>query len=207
MISTEEPLFRSVHSALTFAFKHQNLSPSTPLQHLVVSSGEGGFPRRNSDVSLHGEFGSVVAGAILYHVCELMTGEKMTIIGRYSHKIKPRHTRRVKVVVTNHDGTKTSQWVSEKDDNFDITDQFKEACNILGNHHDIRLKIEDDALRSTLIARYFGVKQSMKSLAVNISMSDRWLRKLNRPIRETLQKLEERAIVMIAGKLEERGFC
>ncbi len=206
MYHSEDPLFSSVHAALTFAFRHQNPSPSTPLQNLVSSSGP--IPRSRGDgLSLSGEFGLIVAGGIICHVCELMTGEKMTLIGRYSNKMKHGTKRRVKVVVENNDGSKSTKWISEESGDSSLEEQFKMACITLSNHPDIRCRSEDDSLRVALIARYFGMKQNMKSLSESMGFSDRWLREINKPIKETLQKIENRAIILISNKLEDRGFC
>ena len=202
----DDPIFSSVHSALNFAFRHREASPTTPLQGLVISHGEL-FHRRSNDIPLHGQCGSFVAGSVLLHVCQLMSGEKMAIIARYSNKIKIRKFNKRKIKIKNDDGTHKNKWEIDFLDDVSLSKDFKEACEFIGKSPEFRCKIEDDYLRYVLIARYFGMKQSMIDLANTFGVSDRWLRELNRPLKENLQRLEERAIMLLENKLESRGLC
>lgn len=79
---TEEPLFRSTHEALKFAFGYMDhQSPSTPLMQMIVSSGDR-LPIGN-DKGLIGLDAAAQAGMILAEVCRLSDDQHNVIVARY----------------------------------------------------------------------------------------------------------------------------
>lgn len=76
----DEPLFKSTHDALTFAFNYAGQqSPRTPMTSLfktsVLGSGKG----------LSGLDGAAQAGMILAEVCRLPDDQHNVIVARYGH--------------------------------------------------------------------------------------------------------------------------
>lgn len=76
----EEPLFKSTHDALVYAFQYANRqSPKTPMTSLMRSVSIG------SGKGLSGVDGAAQAGFILAEVCRLPDDQHNVIVARYGH--------------------------------------------------------------------------------------------------------------------------
>lgn len=75
----EEPLFRSTHDALVFAFNHGQQSPRTPMTSLMRTAQMG------TGKGLSGLDGAAQAGMILAEVCRLPDDQHNVIVARYGH--------------------------------------------------------------------------------------------------------------------------
>lgn len=76
----EEPLFKSTHEALTFAFRHAGQqSPKTPMTYLMKTEQLG------SGKGLSGLDGAAQSGFILAEVCRLPDDQHNIIVARYGH--------------------------------------------------------------------------------------------------------------------------
>lgn len=76
----EEPLFKSTHDALVYAFQYANQqSPKTPMTSLMRSVSIG------SGKGLSGVDGAAQAGMILAEVCRLQDDQHNVIVARYGH--------------------------------------------------------------------------------------------------------------------------
>lgn len=77
---SEEPLFKSTHDALVYAFQYANQqSPKTPMTSLMRSVSIG------SGKGLSGVDGAAQAGMILAEVCRLPDDQHNVIVARYGH--------------------------------------------------------------------------------------------------------------------------
>lgn len=77
---TDEPLFKSTHDALVFAFQYAGQqSPKTPLTSLLRTPGLG------SGKGLSGVDGAAQAGMILAEVDRLPDDQHNVIVARYGH--------------------------------------------------------------------------------------------------------------------------
>lgn len=76
----EEPLFKSTHDALIFAFQYSHQqSPKTPMTSLMRSAQIG------SEKGLSGVDGAAQSGMILAEVCRLQDDQHNVIVARYGH--------------------------------------------------------------------------------------------------------------------------
>lgn len=79
---TEEPLFKTTHDALKFAFGYmEHQSPKTPLMSMIVSVGDR--PPIGNDKGLVGLDAAAQAGMILAEVCRLPDDQHNVIVARY----------------------------------------------------------------------------------------------------------------------------
>lgn len=78
---TEEPLFKSTHQALTFAFEYiEQQSPRTPLMSMTVDKDR---PPIGNGKGLVGLDAAAQAGMILSEVCRLPDDQHNVIVARY----------------------------------------------------------------------------------------------------------------------------
>lgn len=84
----DDPLFKSTHEALVFAFRYAGQqSPKTPMTCMFLSKpGEGDIPKGiRQSKGLSGVDGAAQAGMILAEVCRLPDDQHNVIVARYGH--------------------------------------------------------------------------------------------------------------------------
>jgi len=173
-----DPLFRSVHSALAFAFGHQGLNGKATILGRLSSKELPGEGR-----GLSGLDGAAMAGMIQRHVFEdLGELQRSVVIAKFSAPSA------CPTCGNTHD-----------------TSQRVEAIEKLA-HHTLAEMVRERpslALRRALVRRYFGERIHMQDLAKRTGVHQNTATNQARKVHRILQKLEREAMHMLDESLCE----
>lgn len=172
---TEEPLFKSTHDALVFAFNYAGQqSPKTPMTRLFQSKPEDNEPPRGLRQSkgLSGLDAAAQAGFILAEVCRLPDDQHNVIVARYyraQHECMccGQHAPR-------------EEWRS-------AVDALSHCVELEGVHRNVRLMMVERAV--------CGGKLDIDRLCKNYSLGRRTLYSQLATIKVKFRKLERTAMI------------
>ena len=175
-----EPLFKSAHAALAFAFNYSVFQYAISGMGALIKNKPGEEAYIGTGRGLIGLDGAAQAGFIMREVCTLHWGEKMCLIARFA-----------------------PQYESNQ---FSLTTQFKAALDIMVKEsRQIQFTSECESLRLALVWKYFGLRGQMQDYADSAGISKRTAYRYYSDIHEILQNLEMRSMMLITDKLQELG--
>ncbi len=172
-----EPLFKSAHAALAFAFNYAVFQYAISGMGALIKNKPGDEAYIGTGRGLIGLDGAAQAGFIMREVCTLNWGEKMCLIARFA----------------------------PQKDGKQLTENFKAALDIMIKESR-QVPFESEALRLVLVWRYFGLKGRVKDFAEDAGVSKSMAYYYFADIHEILAKLEMRSMMLITGKLQALGI-
>lgn len=172
-----EPLFKSAHAALAFAFNYSVFQYAISGMGALIKNKPGDEEYIGTGRGLIGLDGAAQAGFIMREVCTLLWGEKMCLIARFA----------------------------PQKDGENLTGNFKAALDIMIKES-MQVSFDNDALRLVLVWKYFGLKGSIKAFAEDAGVPKTTAYRYFEEINEILSKLEMRSMMLITDKLQALGI-
>lgn len=171
---TDEPLFKTTHDALKFAFNYiGQQSPKTPLMSMIVSAGDR--PPIGNDKGLVGLDAAAQAGMILAEVCRLPDDQHNVIVARYY-----RATHECKCCGSD---VRRDEWIA-------AIDALSHCIELEGVHRRVRLDMVEKAICGS-------GKFSNAQIANKYSLNVRTLQRQHALIKVKFRKIYNAAMVAL----------
>lgn len=171
----EDPLFKSTHEALIFAFRHAGQqSPKTPMTYLMKTEQLG------SGKGLSGLDGAAQAGFILAEVCRLPDDQHNIIVARYGHVLHE--------CPCCEQETPSDEWRA-------AIDALSHCVELEGVHRKVRIMMVEKAV--------CGGKMDMETLCKRYSLSKSTTYRQLSEIKVKFRKIERIALINLDNSFSQ----